>query len=214
MPAATLRLVSAAAPLDQERIFDATGALVDGLREGRPAAQRRLLQQQGPRVERILVRVLGSRLDLDDLAQEVFLRVFDRIGRLRDPAALAGFVAAVTVLVAREAMRSRRRRRWLVFGADPAPVALAPHVDAEARAAVRAFYEVLGHLGDEERVVFCLRHVEGMEMREVAEACATSESTVRRRLRRAEARFSRLADQRGELANLLKEGCPWPRPTT
>ena len=196
----------------QTKSADAASNLLEGLGERAPWAERLLVQRYAAVVERILSRILGSTAELDDLAQEVFVRVFDRVALLRDPQALGGFVSSITVFVAREAIRAKRRRWWLsLFAADQPPEVELSGVDPVAREAVRAFYEVVGKLPDDERIAFCLRYVEGMELSEIAAACETSLSTLKRRLRDAERRFSRLAGTRAELSDLMREGSRWPR---
>ncbi|HZO11746.1 MAG TPA: sigma-70 family RNA polymerase sigma factor [Polyangiaceae bacterium] len=206
-----LRLVTPLpeAPVDEA---EALGDLVAGLRMGRPSAQRQLLERFSPFVERVLTRILGVTSDLEDLEQEVFVRVFERVGELREATALRGFVASVAVFVAREALRAKRRRWWLFFMAPEAtPDIELVGIDAVAREAVRAFYEVVGKLPEDERIAFCLRYVEGMELTELAAVCACSVSTIKRRLRAAEVRFARWSAQRAELVDLLEEGTRWPK---
>jgi RNA polymerase sigma-70 factor (ECF subfamily) len=66
-------------------------------------------------------------------------------------------------------------------------------VDAADREALRATYAILDKLSIEERMVFALRMIDGMELKEVALACDCSLATVKRRMARAEARFEKLA---------------------
>jgi RNA polymerase sigma-70 factor (ECF subfamily) len=200
----------AAAPPDRAR-EEAHERLVAGLREGRAWAQRALLEDHTGLVERVLVRILGRFRDLDDLTQEVFLRVLDRVDEIREPAALRGFVASVAVFVAREAIRSKRRRRWLVFLApadQPEPEATG--IDEEARAALAELYQVLDRMDDDVRVAFSLRYLEGMEVVEVAQACGVSLSTIKRRLRDGEATMAELAVTRPTLHRFIEEGGRWP----
>src|SRR4051812_47406566 len=63
-------------------------ALVQALREGEGWAERALLDRYGAHVERILTRILGAHVDLDDLALEVFVRAFQRLSDLREADAL------------------------------------------------------------------------------------------------------------------------------
>jgi len=58
-------------------------------------------------------------------------------------------------------------------------------------------------------MAFVLRHVHGATLVEVAEACATSLATVKRRLARAEKSFLMAARQRSGLAEWLGEGTKW-----
>ena len=56
-----------------------------------------------------------------------------------------------------------------------------------------AVREALAVLSSDERIAFSLRHLEELELTEVASACGVSLSTVKRRLKRAEERFDALA---------------------
>jgi RNA polymerase sigma-70 factor (ECF subfamily) len=211
-PVTHLRAVPAAAPVSGARARGGDDErLVAGLREGRAWAQRALLEAHTALVERVLVRVLGHARDLDDLTQEVFVRVLDRIGELRDPAALRGFLASIAVFVAREAIRSRRRRRWLVFFAPAEqPEPAVEGVDEEARAALAELYDALESLHVDVRVALTLRYLEEMDVTQVAAACGVSLSTIKRRLREGEQRLAGLTSERPALRRYMEEGGRWP----
>ncbi len=179
------------------------------IRAKKPESERWLVERYGGRVERILLRVLGNARNLEDLVQEVFVRVFARAGELREPAALGGFIASIAVFVAREAIRSRRRQRWLRFFAAedlPDPPAV---VDPEGREAVGAIYRVLGELGTDERICFALRYVDGMTLADVAIACGWSLSTTKRRLKDAETAFVARCREDDALRPWLEAGDRW-----
>jgi RNA polymerase sigma-70 factor (ECF subfamily) len=186
--------------------------LVHGLRDGRPWAERALLERYGAHVERVLTHILGSHTDLDDLAQEVFLRALARVEDLREPEALKGWLAAFAVNVAREAIRKKRRRWWQVLRPpEETPELLAPTASSEDRAALRAFYEVLGALDADARVAFALRFVEGMELTQIAAACGVSLATIKRRISAAEVEFCARGRAHEALADWFEEGTRWPR---
>ncbi len=145
-------------------------------------------------VERTIARILGVDSDLADATQDAFIRALRSIHRLRDPQAMTEWVLQIAVCTAADWVRRRQRRNWLTFR-DPAEMVNSPAstVDAEAREALRATYAILDKLNIEERTVFALRMMDGMELKEVALACDCSLATVKRRMARAEARFERLA---------------------
>src|SRR5215470_10465091 len=66
----------------------------------------------------VALRVLGRPSEVDDLVQDVFLCVLPRLGHLREPAALRGWLAVITARLARRRLRSRRWKIWLGVGAD------------------------------------------------------------------------------------------------
>src|SRR5258706_10670918 len=89
--------------------------LVRRLRAADPRAERAFIDRYTGHVERILVRILGGHPDLDDMTQDVFVRAFERLHELHEPSGLRRWLTAITVFVAREAIRRRQRRRWLRF---------------------------------------------------------------------------------------------------
>ena len=145
-------------------------------------------------VERTIARILGADSDLADATQDTFIRALRSIHRLRDPQAMTEWILQIAVCTAADWVRRRQRRNWLTFR-DPVEMLNSPAatVDAADREALRATYAILDKLNIEERTVFALRLIDGMELKEVAVACECSLATVKRRLARAEARFVKLA---------------------
>src|SRR5258705_13530472 len=64
-------------------------------------------------VSGIAFRILGSRDEMQDLVQDVFLKAYDWIGRIEDPGALRSWLITVTVREARLRLRIRRVRSFL-----------------------------------------------------------------------------------------------------
>ena len=148
-----------------------------------PAAASEAWREFAPLVFRVLRRMLGSQ-DVEDVAQEVFLRVFNRIGTLRDPQALPGFVLAFATRTAQWELRKRRLRR-LVHLDEVGIEGYSVSQDPIARDALAAFYRVLDELNATDRTVFVLRYMEGLETKVIAEILNVSNSTTKRRIARA-----------------------------
>ncbi len=187
-------------------------ALVLALLEGHPAAKAELFDRYMRHVERILARMLGHDADLADLLHEVFVRSLGAIGTLEDARALKAWLTGIAVVTAREHLRRRIRGRWLRFFApEDLPEVGGAAPDDEGREALRATYAVLARLGADDRIAFALRHVEGLELRDVADACGVSLNTIKRRLARAESRFSSLAAREPALQPWTERVARWKR---
>jgi RNA polymerase sigma-70 factor (ECF subfamily) len=145
----------------------------------------------GPVVARTIRRLAGPGCDEEDLSQEVFLRFFRSIGRLREVAAMRGFLTGICVRVVRRERRGRWLRRWLRLTDDAVtPDVAAPTVEPEVRQAVTRYYAVLDRLGEQGRSLFVARHPEGLGLAEVASLHGLSISTTQRKLARAQARVA------------------------
>jgi RNA polymerase sigma-70 factor (ECF subfamily) len=186
-----LRLVPARAGRASEVRPPRDEDLVGALRAGDPEAPAALWARYSPSVGRVLAKALGPSLEIEDLTQEVFLRVFGRLPSLRDPSALRPFVLAVAMNV----LKWELRRRWVgrrirLSGTGTLPDTESTSTDAEARHALRRCYRILDSLPTKERMAFVLRYMEGMTIDEVAAALRVSISTAKRWVTRGAAKVT------------------------
>jgi RNA polymerase sigma-70 factor, ECF subfamily len=188
-------------------------ALVQGLLADNPGAKVVFFNRYSPDVERLVTHLIGLDRELADILQEVFVQALASIGNLRDPAALKPWLMRIAAHSARRALRTRTRRSWLRFFTDADEEARSEPavagIDAEGRETLRAVYSVLNRMPADDRIAFALRYIDGMELTEVAAACSVSLATVKRRLRRSEARFLKAACSHSLLEKWVEEGSRW-----
>ena len=162
-------------------------SVVRAIAQKRPGADRILVDRFKGHIARLLRRTLGPGPDVDDLMQEVLFRVFQRLHKIDPPDALPGYVTAVTVLVAREALRKRRRSRWLsFFSSDDLAEMTSARGTEDVPEDVRSFYDAMSKLATHSRLCITLRYVEGMGLEEMGAAMDLSLATVKRHLKRGE----------------------------
>jgi RNA polymerase sigma-70 factor, ECF subfamily len=187
--------------------------LVRALRADDPGAAAVLWARYSPSVGRVLGKALGPCLEIEDLTQEVFLRVFGRLPHLRDPSALRAFVLAVAMNV----LKWELRRRWIgrkvrLSGTGKLPDVASASIDAEARQALARCYRIFDSLPAKERLAFVLRYMEGMTIDEVAAALAVSISTAKRWVNRAAAQVAELVRGDPDLRGFFDGEGSGPRP--
>lgn len=146
-----------------------------------------VFRQYSGYVAAIALRLLGRDHEIDDIVQEVFLAGTSGLRRLREPAALKGWLATVTVRSVRRKLRGRRLRA--IFGYEVAPDYA--HVVASASQdqalMIKRAYRVLDRLPVDHKIAWMLRHVEGEPLAEVASICGCSLATAKRRIAAAQA---------------------------
>jgi RNA polymerase sigma-70 factor (ECF subfamily) len=185
-------------------------ALVLALREGNQAAASELVRRYGPYVERVLARILGVDGELPDLLHDVFLNALDSIHSLKTPSMLREWLRGVTVFVARGCLRRRRRRQWLVFRrSEDLPDVPIDVLPTDANEALVRTYRALAGLPADERIVFTLRFMAEMELTEVAQACQVSLATIKRRLERAQDKFTAAGRKDPVLREWIESGARW-----
>jgi RNA polymerase sigma factor (sigma-70 family) len=151
-------------------------------------------------VFRTLLRLNGSREHIEDLAQEVFLRLYRALPAFRGEALLTTYLYRITVNVAQDEWKRRRRvERPLVSISSSAASndngevewedRLAhPGLDAEQQLSEKQFQQSverqLQHLSDVERTVIVLYHQEERSYEQIADALKMPMGTVRTHLHR------------------------------
>lgn len=138
----------------------------------------------------------GPGIDVDDIAQEVFLVVSRKLPDFRgdDP---TSWLYGITVRMVRGAKRRAWWRSVLSVGAaipedapHPGPT---PDELAERRGRERGLYELLGKMSEKRRVAFALFEIAGYSAEEIARLEGVPAATVRTRLLHARKDFIRLA---------------------
>jgi RNA polymerase sigma-70 factor (ECF subfamily) len=168
-----------------DEVLEDDAALVAAARRGDAGACFRIWTRYAPMVFRLVRAYFGAGVERDDLAQEVFLRVFSRLDELRDPKALRGFIGGICLGVARNMSRRARVRAVLrLSAAEEYPEPMAPGIEDEARQVLRHLWQLLGTAGAEDRSLFVCRYVERMEMNDVAQVHGMSIGTAKRRVAR------------------------------
>ena len=174
--------------LTNEEGARAPDPLVERLRAADPRAFEELVVTYQHRVFGVALRMLGSRAEAEEIAQEAFLRAFRSIRDFRGDARLSTWLYAITSrlcltrLGASERRTARPGDEALARVADPGE---RPGAALEREEAQAALHRAIGELPDERRIVVVLRDLQGLSYEEIAEALSLELGTVRSRLHRA-----------------------------
>jgi RNA polymerase sigma-70 factor (ECF subfamily) len=207
MPEGTVGHLYLVGPKVADELTDAE--LVAAFLRGEERASGLVWNRFYPFVRRILFRAVGPGQDVEDLVQEVFLRLYRKLPSLRDPASLKSFILAITSRVVQTELRVRWFRRWLgLFDDGDMPEHAADDTDLDAREALDRFYRILDSLNPKHRAAFVLRFVEGLELVDVAAALGVSLATIKRWLPRIAKRVFSQAQRDPLLAGYVMSANP------
>jgi RNA polymerase sigma-70 factor, ECF subfamily len=173
------------APAKLTCVSDALQDLVTRCRDGDSEAFRELFRAHRDDVARLVFRMSGSRADLDDLIQEVFLQVHRSIADFRGESRFSTWLYRLTVNVVLMHRRAAKSRPQLVADETASPLQdprLLPDEQVARRRRVDAFQRVIDRLTEKKRTVFLLHEVEGLSPAEIAEIVKAPVLTVRTRL--------------------------------
>jgi RNA polymerase sigma-70 factor (ECF subfamily) len=176
--------------------------LIRRCRAGERQAEEEFYQRFRNQVAANLYRVMNTRVDLDDLVQEVFVIAFRGLERFRGDARLSTWLYRICVNVALGRIRSKTRRPPPLLTDQPIgeTVEASPAHPRELleREQERArVYRILEMMPPKKRIVLFLHEIEGLDLKEIAFVLGVYAGTVRTRLFYARREFYRLVAEEG-----------------
>lgn len=160
------------------------------------AAFEAVFMRHYERIYSLLFRLLGSRADAEDMAQQVFIKLYhapDRLHLADDNANVVGWLYRVAINEGYNALRSRKRRShwheqfarlWPFGHTAPDPAHLAESRDTQSR--VR---QVLADMKPRDAKLLLLRH-SGLAYRELAEILDLAPGSIGSLLTQAKRTFA------------------------
>lgn len=166
-------------------------------RRGEAAAFEALVERWRRPVARFVFRCTGRADLVQDLCQEVFLRVYQAGPGYRETGAFPGWLFRIALNVARDAGRRRKRDPRALKGAEPADPAAPVEAVCRRRELAALMAQAAAELPEPLRVVLALRHDEGMSFEEIARLTGAPASTVKSRFTAALGRLRAKLEQQG-----------------
>lgn len=152
-----------------------------------------LMRTHERRVLNVALRMVGRREDAEDVAQEVFLKLYRHQDSLEAGRPVEPWLYRTTVNASLDLLRRRTRTVELVV--EPAA-----HGSVERAAEARQEWEWVEQglltLGEKERAALVLRDLEGLDTSAVAAVLESSEVTVRSQIAKARLKLKKYLEER------------------
>jgi RNA polymerase sigma-70 factor, ECF subfamily len=171
--------------------------LIERARDGDAAAFNQLVSAYRKRILGTIGRLIGHPEDVEDVGQEVFLRLYFSLDQLRSAEVFEPWLYRLTANAAYDYLRKKRRRmesRMADLSEQQMMIADAlagEKVDRDDTARKRIREEVdslLGAVSEEDRVLLTLKEVEGLSLKELGKIYHVKENALKVRLFRARQR--------------------------
>ncbi|MBV8070554.1 MAG: sigma-70 family RNA polymerase sigma factor [Acidobacteriaceae bacterium] len=163
--------------------------------KGNQQAFRVLVERHSRAVFRLAFRMTGNEQDAEDVVQETFLRVFKQLHTFDQRAAFGTWLYRISANCALDLLRARKARNeqqtprgdeaalhWLdhVAARDPSPERV-----TRSRQIAGMLEPALNRLSEVERTAFVLRHYEGFDIAQIAEALGVGAGAAKHSVFRA-----------------------------
>ncbi|HXI42629.1 MAG TPA: sigma-70 family RNA polymerase sigma factor [Bryobacteraceae bacterium] len=180
------------------------GALVRRAQSGDEAAFREIVEHYQSKVFSIIHGIVRQRNDVEDIAQQVFTKVYFSIGNFDFRSSLITWIYKITVNECFDYLRKKKVRK-LVYESDLSEDEArrvensepsVRQVGADVNLARRDYiFKLLTKVSDEERNLLMLKEVEGHSVEELAEMTGMNENTIKVKLFRARQKLVKAAQR-------------------
>jgi RNA polymerase sigma-70 factor, ECF subfamily len=155
--------------------------LLPGWQSGEPAAFAALVRRWQQPIARFLFHLVGRKELVQDLCQEVFLRVFLAAPRYRETGQFSAWLHRIALNVVRDFSRGRGRQLNLVQHAELAADSPGPDTYCEQQELARLVNQAVTELPEPLRLVLILRHYQGINFEQMSRILGTPASTLKSR---------------------------------
>ena len=185
--------------------------LIRQAQQGSRVAFDSLVRQYDQAVLRLALHLTGSEQDAEDIHQEAFLKAYRYLGNFRFECSFYTWIYRIVTNLCLDLLRRRKSRREdqaVIIDASGEEMDLLSNVSDERASANpdrelnrkmlgESIREALDQLTPRERMVFELKHYQGLKLRTIGEMLNTTEETAKNTLFRATRKLrTRLAEQR------------------
>ncbi len=158
------------------------------LKSGSEKAFKSLVEQHQDRVINICFRFLNSREDAEDIAQDVFVEVYQSINRFRGEAKLSTWIYRIAVSKSLDAIRKMKRKKRMaqlksLFGLEAheepaASITMNPDNVLEQQERAMILQKCVKELAENQEIAITLSKYEGFSYKEIAGIMGISLSAV------------------------------------
>lgn len=162
-----------------------------------------LVERHSRRVLNIAYQFTGRRDEAEEVAQEIFLRVFRALHRFDLSTSFLPWLVRLSRNLCIDQYRSRAREKAALTGEEPDPERTADAAPGPLRKVEERDLEVrvrqaLNRIPEELRTAVILRDLQGLSYQEIAEALGLPEGTVKSRIHRGRLELAGILTPQGD----------------
>ena len=178
-------------------------ALVARCRQGEDEAWRELVDLFGQKIYSVAYHFTLKREDAEELAQEIFLKIFENLHRFDGSFPLAAWIVSLSRNLCIDRYRRRKREKSFRFVTDDAVAPMLrskddPAADALKNERTKILFSALAEIPEDLAEILVLRDLDGLAYEEIGLALELPDGTVKSRLFRARTEVARKIRERQE----------------
>jgi RNA polymerase sigma factor (sigma-70 family) len=168
--------------------------LIQQLQQGQEPAFRLLVETYRNRVYHTVLNILQDAAEADDAAQEVFIQVYESVGRFKEESSLSTWIYRIAVHKALDKLRRRKARRrlqqWLPWWMPDEKKSgneafYHPGIALDKKETAAALFKAIDSLPEKQRLAFTMVKIQGLPYIETSKILQQSIKSIESLISRA-----------------------------
>lgn len=182
--------------------------LIQQLRNGDEQAFKLLVETYQDMVFNTAIGIVQNAEDAEDVAQEVFIKVFHSIHSFKGESKLSTWMYRITLSSALDHVRSRKSKKRFAFlqrlfgnGNEPlheVPDFYHPGVALDQKENAAKLFKAIDKLPESQKIAFTLHKLENLSYQEISEVMKTSVSAVESLMHRAKQNLRKMLEKESD----------------
>jgi len=190
---------------DSQKNWDNEIEFIKALKRGEEWAFRKLYREYAPKIGAFARTYFGTD-DIDDVIQEVMMRVYKGIKKFKGNSSLSTWIYKITMNVCNTLYEKNKKKNEKIFSVqndeeenDIEIVDTEKNVQKQVQQELlyERIMEIIEQLPEKERLLIKLRDIDGLPYSEIAEILEIPEGTVKSRLHSAREKLKKLLKEEG-----------------
>jgi len=180
--------------------------LIQQLREGKDSAFKTIIDNYQDMVYNTCLSIVKSEEDAEDIAQEVFVQVYQSIQSFKGESKLSTWIYRIATTKSLDHERRKKRKKRLgfvksIFG-DGSEIVINPPdfnhpgVALDKKENAAKLFSAIDKLSENQKVAFLLNKVEGLSYQEVSDVMEVSVSSIESLLHRAKNNLRKMLENK------------------
>lgn len=180
--------------------------LVEKVKKGDVDAYEEIVKKYENKVFGIVYHMIKNQNDVEDLAQEVFIKVYKNLSKFKGDSSLYTWIYKITVNLCLDEMKKRKNIIYLDEKLEVEDGELERELPSSDKTQVELYEEkelkenlhkCIGKLPEKQRVMIVLRDIKGFSYEEISEITSVKLGTVKSQINRARLKLKELLDEEG-----------------
>ncbi len=187
--------------------------LVEKIKKGDIDAYEEIIKKYENKVCGIIYHMIKNQNDVEDLAQEVFIKVYKNLSKFKGDSSLYTWIYKITVNLCLDEVKKRKNIIYLDEKLEVEDGELERELPSSDKTQVELYEEkelkeklhkCIGKLPEKQRVMIVLRDIKGFSYEEISEITSVKLGTVKSQINRARLKLKELLDKEGTFLEYIE----------